>query len=419
MTEITPQSREEALLQNILGAQHELGIPQSRIEKIWQYALGIDGIVLDPPQSRVEVLAIQVAELVRNGGGTQPTGSLTITKNDTYNVAQYANADVGVYGTEDGLIERTMTGVYCNSRIVSIKQYCFNQQSKITKASFPSCDVVGANAFYGCTLLEYVELPLVTSLKNNNFRGCSALKLVNLYSPTRSSIPSLENTTAFQGTAIANGNGYIVINDDLVDTLKGATNWSTYTAQIVSYSYAVEHDLIEEIEYTEPDVVYHTDEDALLKGTLTGSYTNDRVTELKQYGMTSLLNLTGVSFPEVTDLIPNYFFSGCTNLQSVNFPKAARIGDHTFRNCSSLIGVSFPKITFISTYAFQNCNSLQWLSFDEITEVPTLANTNAFNGCSSLVAFYFPDTLVDTAKTTSNWSDYASIIKPLSEKPTV
>ena len=235
MADNTPQSREEALLQNILGAQNEIGIPKSRIEKIWQYALGIDGVELEPAKSRIEVLAIQVAELVRNGGG----------------------------GTVD-----------------------------------------------------------------------------------------------------------------------------------------------------------HTAEDGILTGTLTGSYTNDRVTELKTYGMTSLSNMTSVSFPEVTDLIPNYFFSACTSLQNVNIPKATRIGDHTFRNCTSLIGVSFPNITSISTYAFQNCSSLEWLSFDDVTEVPTLSNTNAFQGCSSLAAFYFPDALVASAKTSSNWTAYAEIIKPLSQKPT-
>ena len=62
-------SREEALLQNILGEEAEIEAAKSRIEKIWQYALGIDGVELEPAKSRIETLAIQVAELVRNGGG--------------------------------------------------------------------------------------------------------------------------------------------------------------------------------------------------------------------------------------------------------------------------------------------------------------------------------------------------------------
>lgn len=64
-----PQSRHEALLQNILGANNIMGVPQSPIEKIWQYALGKDVELELPPQSPIEELAIQIAEILRNGGG--------------------------------------------------------------------------------------------------------------------------------------------------------------------------------------------------------------------------------------------------------------------------------------------------------------------------------------------------------------
>ena len=96
----TPQSTQEALLQNILGASNAVGVPQSRIEKIWQYALGADGVVIEPAQSRIEALAIQVAEQVRSGGGggggITPTGSTTLTDNGTYDVTTYAQAIVNV-----------------------------------------------------------------------------------------------------------------------------------------------------------------------------------------------------------------------------------------------------------------------------------------------------------------------------------
>lgn len=223
MADNTPQSREEALLQNILGAHNELGIPQSRIEKIWQYALGIDGIVLDPPQSRIEVLAIQVAELVRNGGG----GTVDHT-------------------IEDALIEGTLTGEYENPRVTAINPYGFYSQDGLTVVKLPSVTRLGANAFltYTTSNIRYIELPSVQTINAQSFRGCGSLVTLNLYSPDRTTIPTLANTSAFTNTPIASGTGYIVINDDLVDTLKGETNWSTYSSQIIGNTAAAAQNLI-------------------------------------------------------------------------------------------------------------------------------------------------------------------------------
>ena len=57
----SPQSRNEALLQNILGAENELPEPMSRNEKILHAILGED-IPLDPPQSRIEELLLEIKE---------------------------------------------------------------------------------------------------------------------------------------------------------------------------------------------------------------------------------------------------------------------------------------------------------------------------------------------------------------------
>ena len=70
MTEFeAPQSRNEALLQNILGAENELEAPQSRNEKILHAILGED-IPLDPPQSRIEELLLEIKE--QGIGGLTP-----------------------------------------------------------------------------------------------------------------------------------------------------------------------------------------------------------------------------------------------------------------------------------------------------------------------------------------------------------
>lgn len=59
----TPQSRNEALLQNLLGAENEIGDPQSRIEAILTAMLNGTAVgdpYTDPPQSRNEELLMAI-----------------------------------------------------------------------------------------------------------------------------------------------------------------------------------------------------------------------------------------------------------------------------------------------------------------------------------------------------------------------
>lgn len=63
-----PQSRNEALLQNILGDDNETGAPQSRIEAILQNILGANN-ALEEPQSRNEKLLMKILEEGAGGGG--------------------------------------------------------------------------------------------------------------------------------------------------------------------------------------------------------------------------------------------------------------------------------------------------------------------------------------------------------------
>lgn len=58
-----PQSRNEALLQNLLGAENPFGEPQSPNEAILQNMLGADN-VLREPESVIEELLIQVKDTV-------------------------------------------------------------------------------------------------------------------------------------------------------------------------------------------------------------------------------------------------------------------------------------------------------------------------------------------------------------------
>lgn len=62
-----PQSRVEALLQDLLGADNQFGAPQSRIEAILQNMLGANNVLAEP-ESRNEELLLQILE--QGGGGS-------------------------------------------------------------------------------------------------------------------------------------------------------------------------------------------------------------------------------------------------------------------------------------------------------------------------------------------------------------
>ena len=130
----------------------------------------------------------------------------------------------------------------------SIGNYAFAGCSNLTTINLPECSSIGNNAFHGCNNLTTIDLPECTSIGNYAFHGCTSLTTVDL--PECTSIGDYAfgyctNLTtvifgadqvahieyAFVNSSIANGTGYIYVPDNLVDSYKTATNWSTYANQ--------------------------------------------------------------------------------------------------------------------------------------------------------------------------------------------
>ena len=110
--------------------------------------------------------------------------------------------------------------------------------------------------------------------------------------------------------------------------------------------------------------------------------------------------------------VGGYAFRNCRNLTSVSFPNATSIGQNAFSSCSSLTSASIPNATSIGTYAFDSCSNLTTIYVGTNTStVCTLSNTNAFDSCYDLTIIYVPASLVDSYKSSTNWSSYADKIK--------
>ena len=123
-------------------------------------------------------------------------------------------------------------------------------------------------------------------------------------------------------------------------------------------------------------------------------------------------SLASVTMPSSVTSIGTYAFSYCYSLASVTIPSGVTvIGNNALHNCHSLASVTIPSgVTSIGSSAFANCFGVAEYHFLSTTP-PTLADTNAFSNIQSDCVIYVPSASLETYKTASNWSSYASYMQ--------
>lgn len=85
--------------------------------------------------------------------------------------------------------------------------------------------------FWKCTALERADMGEDWYYLGVYFAtDCAKLETLVLRNTTR--IAQLANNNALKGTAIESGKGYIYVPDELVDTYKADTKWTTFSEQI-------------------------------------------------------------------------------------------------------------------------------------------------------------------------------------------
>jgi hypothetical protein len=184
-------------------------------------------------------------------------------------------------------------------------------------------------------------------------------------------------------------------------------------------------------------VEWSENEDAILTGTISGTYSNNTVTHIGYAAFHNCKSLTTVNFPACTS-IGSYAFHSCKSLTSVNFPVCVSINSNAFYWCRSLTSVSFPVCSYISDFAFEYCYSLASISFPAClgigsyvfsycynltslyltgSSLCTLSNSNAFRstpigGYSASAgrygSIYVPQSLLASYKAATNWAYFSS-----------
>ena len=121
----------------------------------------------------------------------------------------------------------------------------FSGCSSLTNSDFPNATNIDNYAYYNCTRLTKINAPLLTTIGLSAFENCYSL--INLFISQTDQICVLENIDAFTGcyhilgttnaTYNPNGlkDGYIYVQASLLSQYKVATNWSTYSSQIIGH----------------------------------------------------------------------------------------------------------------------------------------------------------------------------------------
>lgn len=152
----------------------------------------------------------------------------------------------------DAMIDGTATEIRSDT-VESIRERAFFQYATLEGVRFPSVKNVGSYAFQNCDAITEITLPNATSIGTYAFSNCDVLRKADFASLTAitggmfSSCPRLtililratdvarlvsSTTNVFgSGTPITSGTGYIYVPRAIVDTYKGATNWSTIADQ--------------------------------------------------------------------------------------------------------------------------------------------------------------------------------------------
>jgi hypothetical protein len=159
---------------------------------------------------------------------------------------------------------------------------------------------------------------------------------------------------------------------------------------------------------------------ALLCSDLIKEYSNENATYLKNYTFREARSLERVYLPNVVG--SGYqWFPVCENLETVIMPKVDSLGEKCFVQCLKLKKLDFHRLSAIEIDNFRK-SALETLILRKSDACCQLRGSNNLletpiaNGTGYI---YVPKALVDSYKSATNWSAYASQIRAIEDYPEI
>lgn len=360
----------------------------------------------------------------------------------------------------------SLTTVTFVEGLVTIPRYAFGSCSNLTgQITLPdSVTTVGDYAFGNCPKITAFTFGTgITYIGNNVLHNCTRLSSITVNATTPPSFGGLQPFSNTNDCPIYVPSGTLSAYE---------TAWSGYADRIFEYgvakwvvqSISCEKDgnndntgnrIVVEIDTNPSSSTYNTTRsdtyedlvncplpvannklsyttssgsgDIACDGTSTLSSTNTSSTKsgyvtittgdcTQHIGQSAFLGCTNLVSAQISSFVYTIgisAFYGCTSLTSIALPDSIRqILESGFENCTSLETVVIGTGNYsIGNNAFKGCSSLQSVTVK--ATVPPSLSSNAFANTNSTFTIYVPSASVNSYKTASGWSAYASRIQAI------
>lgn len=297
------------------------------------------------------------------------------TEDSSGNLVSKTKSNEATYGPST----KTSLKKYQNKYATQIRNNGFDCCS-VSSVDIPNATIIGDYALNGCTYLNSVNLSNATNIGNYAFSGCTALTSIDLPNATDVGIAAFNGCSSLASVSLPKAT---TIGETIFSNCKALTSVDIPNATSIN--------------------VY-----AFQNCSSLASIDLPKATGVGQSAFAVCTNLATVNIPKATG-VGQSAFSGCTSLTSINLPSVAEIGAFAFQNCSSLESIDLPNITSIGTSAFYISNRLK----NVYLRSETMCTCKGSPNFTTEAVIYVPESLLDSYKTATYWSNYASQFKTL------